>query len=337
MNGEGKISRAGADQGDGDPREVSVRPAVAADRGAVLDFCANTWPGGDYIPYVWEDWLNDARGRLLAADLGGRAVGIAHVQRLADGSAWLEGLRVDPAVRRRGIARLLTQASLDAARELAGRGAIARLMVSERNAVSRHLVERSGFRLERRSWLMEREAVNDGGAPADEHSSAAEAARALGAPRREDEPPQEDPLAGLELARVPEAEAARLAGLLRDDPPASLLPVRPGLVWEWAWVSLHPAGLTDLAGQGVLWTARRRGMLAAVAALGRSGPDDDLLLAPLAGTALLLAALARGWPGAGAPQWLSILDTPEDGELARRAGFHAGNRSHGQLIYAQVL
>ena len=37
-----------------------VRPARAVDKDAVLAFTQNTWEWGDYISYVWEQWLADS-------------------------------------------------------------------------------------------------------------------------------------------------------------------------------------------------------------------------------------------------------------------------------------
>ena len=57
-------------------RRSRSRPAREDDREAVLAFCARTWDDGDYIQYVWEDWLRDTSGALLVATLAGRPVGL---------------------------------------------------------------------------------------------------------------------------------------------------------------------------------------------------------------------------------------------------------------------
>src|SRR5258708_38740556 len=107
------------------PAEPRVRPARPEDHDAVLAFCARTWSDGDYIAEVWDDWLGNQRGVLLVATLAERPVGLVHVRMLSADEAWLEGIRVDPAVRRQGVGRVLTSRGLVAARE---RGAaVARL------------------------------------------------------------------------------------------------------------------------------------------------------------------------------------------------------------------
>jgi ribosomal protein S18 acetylase RimI-like enzyme len=128
------------EQGD----DVVVRPALPEDQEAVLAFCAHSWEGGDYIALVFDQWLHDESGALLVAVIGGHPVGLVHVQMLSADDAWLEGIRVDPAVRRQGIGRLLVSQALVVARE---RGAVvARLFTDSGNVASQELVtKRFGF------------------------------------------------------------------------------------------------------------------------------------------------------------------------------------------------
>ncbi len=123
-----------------------VRPARLEDREAVLAFCDRIWGERDYITQVWDDWLRDARegrGVLLVGLLDGRPVGTLHLRMVSDDEAWIEGVRVDPDVRRQGIARALSLKSREAARE---RGAsVVRVFVKSENATSQTLVAHSGF------------------------------------------------------------------------------------------------------------------------------------------------------------------------------------------------
>jgi GNAT superfamily N-acetyltransferase len=75
---------------------VVCRPALPCDKTDVLEFTKFTWDGGDYIRYVWDDWMADPHGLLAAAEYGGRCVGIAKASLSAPGQWWLEGFRVDP-------------------------------------------------------------------------------------------------------------------------------------------------------------------------------------------------------------------------------------------------
>ena len=69
----------GVNTGD-ETQQMSIRAARATDRSAVLAFCERTWASGDYIPYVWDEWLADEDGELLVAALGERPVGLLHLR-----------------------------------------------------------------------------------------------------------------------------------------------------------------------------------------------------------------------------------------------------------------
>ena len=123
--------------------EPTVRRARQEDRAAVLAFCAHTWTEGDYIESVWDEWMADESGAFLVAVLGDRPVAIVHVRMIADDEAWMEGMRVDPAVRRQGVGRVLTSRALVAAREAGA--TVARLFTSASNTASQRLVTQFGL------------------------------------------------------------------------------------------------------------------------------------------------------------------------------------------------
>src|SRR6266567_4449251 len=91
---------------------LEIRPAQPEDREAVLAFCQQTWDWGDYIEFVWDEWLHDKQGVLYVATFDQQPVGIAHLHMLTQTDAWLEGMRVDPAHRHQGIATALNNAML---------------------------------------------------------------------------------------------------------------------------------------------------------------------------------------------------------------------------------
>ncbi|MCK4315488.1 MAG: GNAT family N-acetyltransferase [Anaerolineae bacterium] len=98
--------------------KVRMRPAQAVDRPIVEALCARAWEGEDYVPDVWDEWLADPHGQLVVAELESRVVGLAKLSRLADDEWWLEGLRVDPAHRRQGIACQLQAHLVEKARHV---------------------------------------------------------------------------------------------------------------------------------------------------------------------------------------------------------------------------
>jgi GNAT superfamily N-acetyltransferase len=121
--------------------QIEIRRARAEDREAVMAFCAHTWEGGDYIHYVWDDWLSNPEGRLLVATAEEQPVGLAHDNFLNQNEVWLEGLRVDPDFRQHGIGARLHQALLIEA--MAHGSSIARLLTESSNYSAIKIFEQS--------------------------------------------------------------------------------------------------------------------------------------------------------------------------------------------------
>jgi len=124
-------------------RPLLIRPARADDRDTVLAFSRQTWSWGDYLEHVWDDWLAASDGRLLVGEVDGRPIAVGRGRLVAPGQGWLEGLRVDPRVRRSGVGGAMTEATLGAAREL---GATVVRFATRADAYPVHrIAERLGF------------------------------------------------------------------------------------------------------------------------------------------------------------------------------------------------
>jgi len=121
-----------------------VRSARPADKAAVLRFTEHTWDWGDYLAEVWDEWLVEARSQMLVATLDRRPVGVAHVVMVAPGEAWIEGMRVDPDFRQRGIASALTRRMLAAAVVMGAR--TIRFATAAANTPVHRMAARLGFR-----------------------------------------------------------------------------------------------------------------------------------------------------------------------------------------------
>ncbi len=124
--------------------DVIIRLAEPEDKEAVLAFCAHTWDWGDYIPKVWDEWLADSSGRLLVAVWQARPVAVVHMQMVAPTECWLEGMRVDPALRGHGISRRLNEQALVEAQKMGAR--VARLATRFDNVIAQHLLDMGGFK-----------------------------------------------------------------------------------------------------------------------------------------------------------------------------------------------
>ena len=131
---------------------LTIRPATMDDREAVLAFCRDTFDWGDYIEYVYDDWLNSGHGELAVALFEERPVGISHVLYLSEHEAWFEGLRVDPDFRGKGVAKALT--NYIRAGCFARGITVGRAFIEESNVASQSLSTKAGFHkvMEFRGW-----------------------------------------------------------------------------------------------------------------------------------------------------------------------------------------
>lgn len=124
---------------------IRIRPARATDRADVESICARIWEeNDDYVPQAWDDWLADAHGELVVAELAGQVAGLAKLSHLDDDEWWLEGLRVVPDHQRQGIAGRLQAYLVEQARR-SGAGTL-RFGTHSRNQPVQHLAAHDGFR-----------------------------------------------------------------------------------------------------------------------------------------------------------------------------------------------
>ncbi len=123
--------------------EVLCRPAVEEDREDVFEFCKGIWEGDDYVPYVWDDWIQDDQGLLAVAELDGHAIGCSKITRIAQGQWWLEGFRVDP--KHQGL-KVGTHLHNHVTNWWLENGdGIIRLMTDAGNFAIHHLCEKTGY------------------------------------------------------------------------------------------------------------------------------------------------------------------------------------------------
>ncbi len=117
------------------------RPARAEDTPYVLELTRTIWEGDDYVPRVWESWLEDLSGHSGVAELDGRVVGVVRVNRITPHECWLQGLRVAPEFEGRGIASRLHEYIL----EYCEKNFTGIIRLATWKPQVRHLCERTGF------------------------------------------------------------------------------------------------------------------------------------------------------------------------------------------------
>lgn len=121
-----------------------LRQATLADLSRIITISAQVWDGDDFVGRVIDKWLADPRGAVIVAVLDGLVVGFARWVQVWPGYLWIEGLRVDPACRSRGIARAITQYLLEIARQQSADRVALSTYLDNRAAI--RVIESCGFR-----------------------------------------------------------------------------------------------------------------------------------------------------------------------------------------------
>src|SRR3989442_9938933 len=122
---------------------VIVREAKPSDKKPLMHFVTKTWGGHDYIPSVWDEWLRDKGGKMFVVEVDEKLVGMNRVRLLKDGTGWLEGVRIHPDFRGKGLASLLGEKSMKYASNLGV--STFRLASSSRNKAAHRQVAKMGF------------------------------------------------------------------------------------------------------------------------------------------------------------------------------------------------
>jgi len=135
---------------------VKVRLCKRDDKKYIDDITQHTWEGGDYLSNVFEEWLND--GYFYVAVEEERVIGTAKLSILPEKTGWLEGLRVHPDYRGRGIGKLINDFMVDKAKKLRDSGIIDYIEFSTyyKNVESLHMGKKSGFKIVERFYVLDR-------------------------------------------------------------------------------------------------------------------------------------------------------------------------------------
>ncbi|XP_075061137.1 histidine N-acetyltransferase-like [Mixophyes fleayi] len=97
--------------------QIHFLPATAEDYDEVMSISGGIYNGTDYLPHRYHAWLKDPRRRMFLAKSEGKVVGFESFI-LVDGgvTAVVEGLRVAPWIRGRGVAGLIQKFCMDTLR-----------------------------------------------------------------------------------------------------------------------------------------------------------------------------------------------------------------------------
>lgn len=87
----------------------NVRLLGESDRDDILEIARHIWDGHDYLPYSFESWIRDENSHTVGIEQDGHIIALANLRVIEGGkTGWMEGLRVHPDYRGRGLAKVLT-------------------------------------------------------------------------------------------------------------------------------------------------------------------------------------------------------------------------------------
>lgn len=124
--------------------QFEIRPARLSDEAAVNALSAQIWEGEDYVPHRFRQWVADEKGQFTVIYEGDELVAFGKLTELRPGEWWLEGLRVAPKHRQRGLARRLHEHAVALADEI-GWGVL-RFSTTSTKAPVHKLAQETGFR-----------------------------------------------------------------------------------------------------------------------------------------------------------------------------------------------
>lgn len=122
-----------------------IRPATMVDKEIVTSISRQAWNDGtedyEYIPRVFDKWVEDKAGQFVVAEYDNKVVGCAKLTLTAPAEAWLEGLRVDSSAQGLGIGKALQKYFINQSDQFSSM----RLSTYIGNDAALHIIEKQGF------------------------------------------------------------------------------------------------------------------------------------------------------------------------------------------------
>lgn len=122
---------------------IEIRRARHDDKKRIEEISRDIWEGDDYLPQVFDAWVEETGGEFSVITVDGRVAGCAKITELPGRVLWLEGIRVDKAYRGQGLGKKMAEYQLERAQ---GMGA-SRIELGTfiENYESLAIIEKRGF------------------------------------------------------------------------------------------------------------------------------------------------------------------------------------------------
>lgn len=131
---------------DFDINSFSTRLAKESDIPDLVSIAKTIWDGGDYLPKVMREWINEPW--FIVGEQAGRVIACIKLTLLPVGSLWFEGMRVHGSHQGRGIGKLMNRAAMETAAQIAKRhpGLSFEFSTYFLNHETLHLTAKMGFK-----------------------------------------------------------------------------------------------------------------------------------------------------------------------------------------------
>ena len=124
--------------------ESKIREFREDDIPELLDIAKTTWDGHDHLPGMLKHWMSDSNCKPFVMEMDGKVVSVTNLKVMDQGmTGWMEGLRVHPDFRERGLAAQMTNHLVDVATEM--KLPKIRLVTATENPAPRKLAESVGM------------------------------------------------------------------------------------------------------------------------------------------------------------------------------------------------
>ncbi len=122
---------------------IELVKTVEGHRAVIFGISKQVWEGQDYIPVMWDRWLDEGGFHTILLD--GRIIGCIKATDHAGGQVTLEGLRIHPGWRERGCASAAYAKFLPLIERRRPCPRILRFATADANTISHHLGEKHDF------------------------------------------------------------------------------------------------------------------------------------------------------------------------------------------------
>lgn len=123
---------------------IKMRKATLNDKDRMIQISSQIWNGEDYVPNIFEKWVNDDMGEFTAFEYEGEVKGFAKFTVLSEGRFWLEGIRADSNFRGMGLGDTLTKYYIQKAKNMNYKSLELSSWIN--NKASLKIVEKNGFK-----------------------------------------------------------------------------------------------------------------------------------------------------------------------------------------------